>query len=58
VNDTPREIHPLWRAVIGAAFALGIGTVGLATHSFWNAILLLILVIVGAVVGVLVIGGE
>jgi hypothetical protein len=52
------EVHPFWRALVGAGFGFGIGTVAILRHSLWDAILLLILVIVGAVVGVLAIGGD
>lgn len=58
MGDSSHEIHPFWRALAGASLAFGIGAVGMVTHSFWNAVLLLILVIIGAVVGVLAIGGE
>ena len=52
------EIHPFWRALVGAAFAFGIGTVGILRHSLVDAILLIILVVVGAMLGVLFISGD
>ena len=44
--------------MIGAAFGFGIGTVAILMHSFWAAVVLIIMVIIGAVVGVLAISGE
>jgi len=56
VNDYA-PIHPFWRALAGAGFAFGIGIAGLE-FGFWAAVLLLVLVVVGAVIGVLAISGE
>lgn len=51
-------IHPFWRALVGAGFAFGIGAVAILAHSFWAAVLLTIMVVVGAVIGVLAINGD
>ena len=58
MNEQGPSIHPYWRAMIGAAFGFGIGTVAILMHSFWAAVVLIIMVIIGAVVGVLAISGE
>lgn len=58
MNGNGSEIHPFWRALVGAGFAFGIGTVAFLTHNFWAAIVLLLMVIVGAVIGVLAISGD
>ena len=56
MNDTP-SIHPFWRALVGAGFAYGIGLAGYI-FGFGAAIVLLILVILGGIVGVLAINGD
>lgn len=59
-NYSPSDyapIHPFWRALAGAAFAFGLG-VAAYTFGFGPAVVLLILIIIGAVVGVLAISGE
>ena len=59
MNERGPAIHPYWRAVIGAAFGFGIGSVAmLVPHHFWAAIFLIVMVIVGGAVGVLAISGE
>jgi hypothetical protein len=50
-------IHPFWRAVVGAAFGFGIGLTGLI-FGVGAAILMLLLVLIGGIVGVLLISGE
>lgn len=50
-------IHPFWRALAGAGFGFGIGISGLI-FGFWAAVLMLILVVVGGVIGVLAISGD
>jgi len=56
VNDYA-PIHPFWRALVGAAFGFGVGLAGLI-FGFWAAVLMLILIVIGGVIGVLVISGE
>lgn len=51
-------IHPFWRAVVGGAFGLGIGAVACWQHSFWVALLLIFMVVVGGILGVLLISGD
>ena len=58
MNDQRRGIHPFYRALAGAGFAFGIGTVAVLTHSFWVAVLLALMVVAGAVAGVLAINGD
>jgi hypothetical protein len=58
MNEKGTGIHPFYRALVGAGFAFGIGTVAILAHSFWVAVLLTIMVVVGAVVGVLAISGD
>ena len=56
MNEYP-SIHPFWRALVGAGFAFGIGLAGYI-FGFGAALVLLILVILGAIVGVLAISGD
>jgi hypothetical protein len=56
MSDYP-SIHPFWRALVGAGFGFGIGLAGYI-FGFGAAIVLLILVILGGIVGVLAISGE
>lgn len=51
-------IHPFWRALVGAGFAFGIGAVAAFTHSPIVVVWLTIMVIIGAVIGVLAISGD
>lgn len=57
MNEKDPVIHPYWRAVIGGAFGLGIGAV-LLWKGFWAAVLLLVLVLVGAAVSVVAVSGD
>lgn len=50
-------VHPFWRALVGALFGFGIGLTGLI-FGFGAAVLMLLLVVIGGVVGVLAISGE
>jgi hypothetical protein len=56
VSEVP-SVHPFWRALVGAGFGFGIGLAGYI-FGFGAAIVLLILVILGAIVGVLAISGD
>jgi uncharacterized membrane protein len=50
-------VHPFWRALAGAGFGLGIALTW-ARFGFWYALLAFVLVVVGAVIGVLAISGD
>jgi hypothetical protein len=56
VNDYA-PVHPFWRALAGGFFGLGIGLTWLK-FGFGAALLVLVLIIVGAVIGVLAISGD
>ena len=48
-------VAPFWKAAVGGLFGLAIGLVGL-TQGFWAAVLVFVLIVVGAVVGAVAFG--
>ena len=55
MGDSYCGAAPFWKAVVGGVFGLAIGIVGL-THGFWAAVLVFVLITVGAVVGAIAFG--
>ncbi|HCU35675.1 MAG TPA: hypothetical protein DGT21_09515 [Armatimonadetes bacterium] len=48
-------VAPFWKAAVGGLFGLAVGVVGLSM-GFWAAVLVLVLILVGAVVGAIACG--
>ena len=55
MGDGYYGVAPFWKAAVGGLFGLAVGVVGL-TMGFWAAVLVFVLMLIGAVVGAVACG--
>jgi len=55
MGDGCDGVAPFWKAAVGGLFGLAVGVVGL-TMGFWAAVLVFVLMLIGAVVGAVACG--